>query len=69
MCPLWPAHYLLMYILLLGPMWFLSFRVVGAAANAVGTWDVKFNPSPVNINANEIKPVTVNELFLLSVTH
>jgi sodium/bile acid cotransporter 3/5 len=34
-----------MYILILGPLWLLSFRIVGAAANAVDKWDVAFNPS------------------------
>ena len=48
MCPLWPIHYVFMYLMLLGPIWLCSFRIVGAAAEAATsknptTWDVGYN--------------------------
>ncbi|ODM97448.1 Ileal sodium/bile acid cotransporter [Orchesella cincta] len=47
MCPLWPAHYILMYIMMLGPLWLMSFQMVGAASQAMSKYDVTFEPDTV----------------------
>jgi len=45
--PLWPAHYILMYIFILGPLWLLSYQIIGSAAQIANRWDVTFDPSSV----------------------
>ena len=48
MCPLWPVHYVFMYLAVLGPLWLLSFRLVGAASDMVtnnSNWNVTYEPS------------------------
>lgn len=47
MCPLWPAHYLFMYLMVLGPLWLFSFQMVGAASQAMSKYDVTFEPDTV----------------------
>lgn len=43
MCPLWPAHYILMYMVLFGVTWLASFEVVGAAVKLASQYDVTFD--------------------------
>lgn len=57
MCPLWPFHLLLLYALVLGPLWMLSCGVISAAA--ASTWNVSFSPEEV-ARLIEGKTATVN---------
>lgn len=43
MCPLWPLHIVLLYLLALCPLWFVACNLLPKAANHV--WGVTFTPS------------------------
>ncbi|CAL8138116.1 unnamed protein product [Orchesella dallaii] len=47
MCPLWPLHYILVYIMMFGPLWLMSFQMVGAASKAMSKYDATFEPESV----------------------
>lgn len=47
MCPLWPAHYIVMYLMMLFPLWLFSFQMVGAASQAMSKYDVVFERESV----------------------
>ncbi|XP_075220327.1 ileal sodium/bile acid cotransporter-like isoform X2 [Lycorma delicatula] len=41
MCPLWPFHTIIMYLIVLLPIWFMSCKVMQVSATK---WNVKFTP-------------------------
>jgi len=61
MCPLWPAHIIIMYIAIFGSLWLASFGFVGVAAQAFSAGDVTFEPASVKQllvgNSQEIKVI------------
>ena len=61
MCPLWPLHILLTYALALGPLLLVSCGVVGAAAEAMSSGDITFEPETVKkLKVGENKLIQVN---------
>lgn len=57
MCPLWPLHIFLIYILILGPLWIVS---CGVAATAAEHLPFTFNPESLSVQMDETKQVLVN---------
>ncbi|CAG7721857.1 unnamed protein product [Allacma fusca] len=59
MCPLWPIHYVFMYLAVLGPIWLLSFEMIGAAAQVASkgsNWNVTYQPAkpdPILVDKDE----------------
>lgn len=61
MCPLYPLHIILLYVLILCPLWFLSFQAAGVAADALPSCDVSFQPAEISkLVVGESREVTVS---------
>jgi len=58
MCPLWPLHIVVLYLLMLIPIWMVSCQVVKQAASA---WTVDFSP-------DKIKALPMYDTFQVSFT-
>ena len=56
MCPLWPFHFVLLYILLLGPLW---FAMCSAAVYAAKSIPMEFDPERLELGMEETKQVFV----------
>lgn len=56
MCPLWPFHLFLIYLLMLGPLWIVS---CGIAVHAAELLPFKFNPENITLTMDETKQITV----------
>lgn len=56
MCPLWPFHLFLVYLMILGPLW---FTLCTAAIYAVKRVPVEFNPEFLEIGMGETAEVHV----------
>lgn len=56
MCPIWPLHIFLMYLLVLCPLWILS---CGLAVQAAEYLPFTFDPAQLNLTMDETKQVYV----------
>lgn len=59
MCPLWPFHLFLIYLLMLGPLWIVS---CGIAVHAAELLPFKFNPEDITLSMDETKQISVYSL-------
>nr|XP_018897652.1 PREDICTED: sodium/bile acid cotransporter 5 isoform X1 [Bemisia tabaci] len=50
MCPLAPLHLILVWLLLLCPLWFVSSVVAVHVAHSVKSWSVSFRPQTLKLN-------------------
>ena len=66
MCPLWPAHQIILYLALLAPIWLLSYGIVGIAAEASGkipSWNITYSYDP-----SEDGPILVDATQVIEVS-
>lgn len=60
MCPLWPLHYVFLYVVMFGMTWATSFKAVGAVMNAA--------KSSISFQPESLEDLIMDETYTLKVS-